>query len=68
MMPVQDGVTTLHQLKENKNFKIPVVMLTADAIKGKKEEYLNEGFNDYLSKPIERAELDRVLKKYLKKD
>lgn len=68
MMPVQDGVTTLHQLKENKDFKIPVVMLTADAIKGKKEEYLNEGFNDYLSKPIERAELDRVLKKYLKKD
>lgn len=68
MMPDIDGVTTLKELKSKADFNIPVVILTADAIKGKKEEYLKEGFNDYISKPIERKELDRVLKKYLKEN
>lgn len=67
MMPGLDGIGTLHELKKIEGFNIPVVALTADALVGKREEYLNEGFNDYLSKPINNDELYNVLKKYLKK-
>ena len=66
MMPGVNGVETLHALKEIDGFDTPVVVLTADAIKGKKEEYLSLGFNDYLSKPINTEELSNTLKKYLK--
>ena len=66
MMPEISGVETLHKLKEIEGFTIPVVVLTADAIVGKKEEYLSLGFDDYLSKPIDTEELSKVLKKYLK--
>lgn len=66
MMPELDGISTLHELKKIHDFNIPTIMLTADAIKGKKEEYLKEGFNDYISKPIEKNELIRILTKYLK--
>lgn len=67
MMPEMDGIETLNQLKTNKEFNIPVIALTADAIVGKKEEYLNAGFDDYLSKPIDSTELHKILKKYLQK-
>ncbi|MEI3529933.1 MAG: response regulator [Bacilli bacterium] len=66
MMPNMSGTETLHKLKNIKNFNIPVIVLTADAIVGKKEEYLNEGFDDYLSKPIEIDTLTDILKKHLK--
>lgn len=66
MMPEMSGVETLHKLKEIEGFDIPIVVLTADAIKGKKEEYLALGFDDYLSKPIDTEELNKTLKKYLK--
>ncbi len=65
MMPKMNGVETLRRLKEIEGFDIPVVALTADAIEGTDEKYLNAGFDAYLSKPIDRYELDRVLKKYL---
>ncbi len=65
MMPELDGIKTLKKLKENKEFSTPVIVLTADAIVGVKEKYLNEGFNDYLSKPIDVEELNKILKKYL---
>ncbi len=68
MMPIKDGVETLHELKMIKDFNTPVVVLTADAMKGKKEEYLSLGFNDYLSKPIDIEELSNTLRKYLKND
>lgn len=67
MMPEMDGVTTLHHLKNLPGFDTPVVVLTADAIVGKKEEYLSEGFDDFLSKPINTTELYKLMKKYLKK-
>lgn len=67
MMPEMDGVETLKQLKAIKEFTIPVIALTADAIVGKKEEYLSAGFDDYLSKPIDSNELHKILKKYLQK-
>lgn len=66
MMPEMDGIETLHELKKNSDFNTPVIVLTADAIVGVKEKYLNEGFNDYLSKPIDVKELNQLLKKYLR--
>ncbi len=65
MMPKMNGVETLRRLKEMDGFNIPVVALTADAIEGTEEKYKNAGFNAYLSKPIDRYELDRVLNKFL---
>ena len=67
MMPKMSGKDTLKKLKEDKSFNTPVVVLTANAISGMKEEYLKQGFDDYLAKPIDREELDRVLSKYLNK-
>ena len=66
MMPEMSGTETLHQMQE-KEITIPTVMLTADAMVGKKELYLKAGFNDYLSKPINTEELNKILKKYLEK-
>lgn len=67
MMPEMDGVETCHRLRE-KNL-LPegtaLVALTANAIVGAKEEYIKEGFDDYLSKPIEPNELEAQLEKYL---
>ena len=48
-------------------FSIPVVVLTANVLAGVKNKYLENGFDDYLAKPIDRYELDRVLKRFLKK-
>ena len=67
MMPKMNGREALAKLKEDPNFKIPVIALTANAITGMRQEYLNSGFNDYLSKPIERPELERVIKEYISK-
>ena len=65
MMPKMSGKETFTKLKALDSFNIPVVALTANAISGMKEEYLKFGFDDYLSKPIEKDELNRVMKKYL---
>ena len=67
MMPNMSGPETLKILKKDKNFKTPVVILTANAISGMKEKYLSDGFDDYLAKPIDKLELERILNKYLKK-
>ena len=65
MMPKMSGTETLQILKGDENFNIPVVALTANAISGMREKYLESGFNDYLAKPIEKTELYRVLIQYL---
>ena len=65
MMPKLTGVETLNRLREIDKFNIPVVVLTANAVSGMKENYLEKGFNDYLSKPIDKTELIRVLSKFL---
>ena len=67
MMPKMSGVETFKKLKEINGFNMPVVILTANAISGMKEKYLEEGFNDYLAKPIDKVELKRVLNHYLSK-
>lgn len=66
MMPGLDGISTLNKIKELDGFNIPVIALTADAMEGQKEKYLANGFDDYISKPIDKGELSRVLKKFLK--
>ena len=68
MMPKMSGVETLKNLKQDSNYKIPTVALTANAISGMKVKYLNEGFDDYLSKPIDKLELNRVIRKFLDKN
>ena len=67
MMPKMSGKETLEKLKNIIGFNIPVIALTANAIEGMKEEYLKCGFNDYLSKPIQRDDLERVLRTYISK-
>lgn len=69
MMPEMDGIHTLYNLKNRAHgFDIPVVVLTANVIEGVREMYLREGFCDYLSKPINQVELDRILREQLKID
>ncbi len=65
MMPKMNGVETLRRLKEIEGFNLPVIALTADAIEGTDEKYLKAGFDAYLSKPIDKYHLDKVLKKFL---
>ena len=65
MMPDMNGTETFNRLKQLHNFNIPVVSLTANALDGMKEKYLKAGFNDYLSKPIDKKELDRVINTYI---
>ena len=65
MMPKMSGVETLGKLKENPNFKIPTIALTANAITGMREKYLADGFDDYLAKPIEQNQLIQVMNQVL---
>ena len=69
-MPDMDGVETYNKMKEEgtPNDDTPVIMLTANAINGVKEQYIEEGFADYLPKPVRGKELEEMLKKYLPKD
>lgn len=67
MMPSMSGVETYKKLKQDASFNTPTVMLTANAIDGMKEKYLlQDGFDEYLAKPIEKKELDRIIKKIFK--
>lgn len=71
MMPDLDGIETLNRMKqcgENKNVNTPVIMLTANAIAGVREQYLNTGFCDYLSKPIESDKLEQIICLYIDDD
>ena len=68
MMPNMSGVETFHELEKIPGFKTPVVALTADAVQGAKEKYLREGFAEYISKPIVRERLDKVIHKILDKE
>jgi len=68
MMPEPDGVQTLHMIrndKDNPNVNTPIVVLTANAIAGAKEQYMQDGFDAYLSKPVKPEALEDTLRKYL---
>ena len=69
MMPVLDGIETLKLAKDKNLIKDTVVIaLTANAVVGAKEQYLNSGFSSYLSKPIVVKDIEKTLKKYLPED
>lgn len=68
MMPVMDGVQTLHAIRAlegNPSRDIPVIALTANAVAGARELYLKEGFQDYLTKPIDADKFEDMLIEYL---
>ena len=68
MMPEMDGIETLQQMKlltVNSNNNTPVIMLTANATRGAKKEYMKAGFTDYLTKPFQEEDLQEILAKYL---
>lgn len=66
MMPVMDGFEALAHIRKNEKTKhIPVISLTALAMKGDKQKCLDAGANDYCSKPIQLKELVSLMKKYL---
>ncbi len=67
-MPGMDGIETLHEIKNmpvNQNADTPMISLTANAISGAREQYIKAGFEDYLTKPIDSAELEKMIIKYL---
>ena len=67
-MPEMDGTEALHRIRATEGGKskdMPVICLTADAVVGAKERYLAEGFSDYLTKPIDSYELEKMLIKHL---
>lgn len=68
LMPHMDGVEAFHRLREDKqgiNYRTPVIILTANAVAGMKQQYLDEGFNGFLSKPIQGTLLEETLRQYL---
>jgi CheY-like chemotaxis protein len=63
-MPVLDGFGTVKRIRQDPRFaSLPVVAVTAYAMRGDKEKILNSGFDGYLSKPINSAELERELER-----
>lgn len=69
-MPEMDGTETLHAMKtltrdENRSYDAPVIILTANVVAGAKEQFISEGFNDYLSKPVDALKLEHMIAEYL---
>lgn len=68
MMPEMDGKETLLAIKAQKdglNCDVPVIVQTANAMRGASDEYLAAGFNDYISKPIMPNVLIEKIRKYV---
>jgi CheY-like chemotaxis protein/nitrogen-specific signal transduction histidine kinase len=69
MMPGMNGVDTMHRIRELRNGhyrSIPIVALTANAVSGAREMFMGEGFDEFISKPIELNSMTRLLRKMLK--
>jgi len=69
-MPVMGGVEATHHIIEyeigSSADHVPIIALTANALKGDRDKYINEGMDDYASKPIDLDEIKNLLKKYIK--
>ncbi len=68
MMPEMDGIETLAKMYERKKTGCTYIALTANAVSGARQMYLDAGFTDYLSKPVEGKQLEDTIMKYLSKD
>lgn len=69
MMPVMDGMEALRIIREEGYCDdVPIIVLTANAVSGARTEYLDAGFDEYLSKPVERGQLYRTIKRFLPVD
>jgi len=66
LMPVMDGTEATRRIREVDD-KIPIIALTAYAMKGDKGKFLSQGMDDYISKPIEKSRLFEVINKYMPK-
>ena len=68
MMPDPDGIRTLEMIRTDAgsgNRDVPAVVLTANAVAGSREKYLEAGFADYLAKPLDAAKLEETVRKYV---
>ena len=68
MMPEMDGIETMHRIRDKAGHyyqKVPIIALTANAVPGNREMFLEEGFNDFVTKPMEMSVLERVLRRNL---
>ncbi|MGL6226323.1 MAG: ATP-binding protein [Thermoguttaceae bacterium] len=68
MMPEMDGVETtklIRKMSGNENSQIPIIAATANALSDASKAYIEDGFNDYIAKPIEPAKLTRILKRWI---
>ncbi|MGB6019783.1 MAG: ATP-binding protein [Sulfurimonadaceae bacterium] len=63
-MPVMNGYDATVIIRQELKLDIPIIALTANALEGDREKFLNIGMDDYLAKPLEITDMDRVLKKY----
>lgn len=61
MMPEMSGITTLKELQKDESFSTPVIAVTADAVSGAEEKYLENGFCDYISKPFTKEQIEKKL-------
>ncbi len=69
MMPEMDGIETLHILKKQRDsYDTVYIALTANAVSGAREMYIDAGFNDYLAKPVDGKRLEDTLKRYISPD
>ena len=68
MMPNMDGVETLNRLRKMPGFNTKVVALTADALDGSREKFLQAGFDEYIAKPIDKVLLEEVISKFITKE
>jgi signal transduction histidine kinase/CheY-like chemotaxis protein/HPt (histidine-containing phosphotransfer) domain-containing protein len=71
MMPEMDGVEAAAKIRALNNGRyqnVPIIALTANAIVGMKEYFLNQGFNDYLAKPIDQTKLSEIMERWIPKD
>jgi CheY-like chemotaxis protein len=69
MMPGMDGVAAVKEIRKWENGTgVPIIALTANAISGMREMFLENGFSDYLSKPIDMAKLDKLVAAWIKED
>lgn len=68
IMPQMDGIETMKRIRRQQSDTgrdVPIIALTANAVVGSREFYLNAGFRDYLSKPVDGEQLEDIIEKYL---